>query len=93
MVFSVIDIYLSEVASGLPVIRTRAESHNSVVQYARDPCRAANEIQIWTNHRLVELLRPRPSRKMQPFRFVALDGRDHKRLSSVLQQMIAADGV
>ena len=40
---------------------------------------------------LVEMLRPdtRASRKMQPFRFVALDEKDHERLSSVLRQMIA----
>jgi len=38
---------------------------------------------------LVELLRPLPSGKMQPFRFVALDEKDHERLSFVLRQMIA----
>ncbi len=40
---------------------------------------------------LVELLRPakRASGKMQPFRFVALDEKDHERLASVLRQMVA----
>lgn len=40
---------------------------------------------------LVELLRPvtRPAGKMQPFRFVALDERDHERLAVVLKQMMA----
>jgi hypothetical protein len=40
---------------------------------------------------LVELLRPRTrsAAKVQAFRFVALDEKDHERLASVLRQMVA----